>query len=145
MNETVRRRSMKAARLWWEAAGAISAPCSARSTALWYKVSTIRTPHKSNPWWLLMATSALSSLSQHLSTAGVHTKGILWKLSDPTRPQHPRPSSLSIRKTRSQKDLFRFGLDNYQRSRLLGLIGVLNKRNMRAYRRLANDLEAYLG
>jgi hypothetical protein len=81
----------------------------------------------------------------HLSPAGIHTKGLLWKLSDPIRPKYPQHISHSIRKHRSQKDISRPGLlDDYQRKRLLDLVGVLKQRIKRRYKHLANDLEAYL-
>jgi hypothetical protein len=80
-----------------------------------------------------------------LSPAGVHTKGIIWKLSDAIRPDRLQPQrSLSNRKDRSQKDVYRHGLDGYQRSRLFDLVRVLSEPNKRSYKCLANDLETYL-
>ncbi|KAF2179577.1 hypothetical protein K469DRAFT_693945 [Zopfia rhizophila CBS 207.26] len=79
-----------------------------------------------------------------LSTAGIHTKGILWKLSDVIRPDRLWQRSFSKGRNQSQRDMYRYGLDDYQRTRLFDLVGVLNQRNKRRHRRLADDLAVYL-
>jgi len=80
----------------------------------------------------------------YLSKAGIHTKGFLWKLLDMIRPDCLRKTSLSNRKSPSQKGLYRHGLNDYQRSRLFDLVGLLNQRDKRRYKRLADDLDDYL-
>lgn len=80
----------------------------------------------------------------HLSITGIHTEGVLWKLSDPIHPKYLRQSSLFTHEKPSQRDIYRNGLDDYQRSRLFDLVRVLYRRNERRYKRLANDLERYL-
>jgi hypothetical protein len=79
-----------------------------------------------------------------LSSVGIHTKGIIWKLSDPIRPDLLQPRTLSNHKAPSQSHVYLHGLNDYQRSRLVDLVRVLNKRNERRYKSLANDLDNYL-
>lgn len=78
-----------------------------------------------------------------LSVTGIHTEGVLWKLSDPIHPQHFRQCTCAAPENRSQRDLFRNGLSHYQRSRLNDLLKVLTQRN-KLYGRLVEDLETYL-
>ncbi|KAF2809960.1 uncharacterized protein BDZ99DRAFT_462590 [Mytilinidion resinicola] len=79
-----------------------------------------------------------------LSAAGIHTEGILWKLSDVIRPDRLRQSLLFQDKDLNQNNIFRNGLDDYQRHRMFDLLEVLNQRNKKRYQRLANNLRAYL-
>ena len=79
-----------------------------------------------------------------LSMAGIHTQGILWKLSDSIRPSHFQQNSLFNGKKESQRRMYRNGLNTYQHNRLFELIGVLNERNKRRHKLLANELAAYL-
>jgi hypothetical protein len=82
-----------------------------------------------------------------LSPAGIHTKGVLWRLGDVVSPQCIPEGSCATTKSSYQRDLFRNGPDNYQRDRLIGLLGVLNKRrryNQRRYQSITDDLRAYL-
>ncbi|OCK74398.1 hypothetical protein K432DRAFT_409897 [Lepidopterella palustris CBS 459.81] len=80
----------------------------------------------------------------YLSPAGIHTKGILWKLSEVIRPERLQQSSSSMSENPSQGYIYRKGLNDYQQSRLRDLLEVLNQRNKRRHRRLANDIAAYL-
>ncbi|KAF2676093.1 hypothetical protein K458DRAFT_425038, partial [Lentithecium fluviatile CBS 122367] len=79
----------------------------------------------------------------HLSTTGIHTRGVLWKLSDPIHPQRLRQCSYAAPENRSQRDLYRDGLSHYQRSRLFDLLRVLTQRN-KLHGRLVKDLKTYL-
>jgi hypothetical protein len=83
----------------------------------------------------------------HLSLAGIHTTGVLWRLGDVISPQCIPESSCVTPKSSSQRDVFRNGLDDYQRDRLIDLLGVLKKRqrrNKRRYQSISDDLQAYL-
>lgn len=82
-----------------------------------------------------------------LSPAGIHTKGVLWRLGDIISPQFTPEGTRATTKRSYQRDLFRFGLDDYQRGRLFELLEVLNKRrrySQRRYQSITNDLQAYL-
>ncbi|KAF2464806.1 uncharacterized protein BDR25DRAFT_346578 [Lindgomyces ingoldianus] len=82
-----------------------------------------------------------------LSEAGIHTKGILWKLSDLIRPgrlQNRCSSEDSKGKIVRQRDVFQGRLNDYQRGRLFDLVTVLKQRKNRRYKRLRDDLIFYL-
>jgi len=79
-----------------------------------------------------------------LSSSGIHTKGILWKLSDIIHPNRFRQESVSHGENPSQRDLYRHGPSDYQQGRLWDLVELLRGRNKRRYQRLANDLARYL-
>jgi hypothetical protein len=82
-----------------------------------------------------------------LSPAGIHTNGVLWRLGDVISPQHVPKSSSATAKSLYQRDLFRNGLNDYQRERLSDLLVVLNKRrrfSKRRYGSITEDLKAYL-
>ncbi|KAF1828973.1 hypothetical protein BDW02DRAFT_651685 [Decorospora gaudefroyi] len=87
-------------------------------------------------------------LSVHrLSPDGIHTKGVLWRLGDIISPQHVPESASATAKSLYQRDLFRNGLNDYQRERLFDLLVVLNKRrrcNKQRYQSITEDLKAYL-
>jgi hypothetical protein len=82
-----------------------------------------------------------------LSLAGIHTRGVLWRLGDVISPQCIPGSSYVLIKSSNQRDLFQNGLDDYQKGRLVDLLTVLNKRqrrNRRRYQTIIDDLKAYL-
>jgi hypothetical protein len=87
-------------------------------------------------------------LSVHrLSPDGIHTKGLLWRLGDIISPQHVPESSSARAKSSFQRDLFRKGLNHYQRDRLHDLLEVLIKRRRcdgRHYQSIVEDLETFL-
>ena len=77
----------------------------------------------------------------HLSPDGIHTRGILWKLSAVIRPDRYRKDPQFRRKSSSQKELWQSRLSDYQRRRLFDLVRLFKQRH---YERLADDLETYL-
>ncbi|OAL53542.1 hypothetical protein IQ07DRAFT_628797 [Pyrenochaeta sp. DS3sAY3a] len=82
-----------------------------------------------------------------LSPAGIHTKGVLWRLGDIVSPQATSEGTHATTKRPYQRDLFRYGLDDYQRDRLANLLEVLKKRrrySKRRYQSITNDLQTYL-
>jgi hypothetical protein len=73
--------------------------------------------------------------------------GVLWRLGDVISPQCIPESSCVATKSSNQRDLFRNGLDHYQRDRLIDLLEVLSKRrrcNKRRYQSISDNLKAYL-
>jgi hypothetical protein len=84
---------------------------------------------------------------RRLSLAGIHTTGVLWRLGDVISPQNIPGSSHVTPKNASQRNVFRNGLDEYQRDRLIDLLGVLNnrrRRNKHRYQSISDNLKAYL-
>jgi hypothetical protein len=82
-----------------------------------------------------------------LSLTGIHTTGVLWRLGDVISPQRIPESSCVAPKSSSQRNVFRNGLDDYQRNRLIDLLEVLNKRrrrNKRRYQSISDSLKVYL-
>ncbi|MCJ1314407.1 hypothetical protein MMC25_008089 [Agyrium rufum] len=78
----------------------------------------------------------------NLSTSGMHTKGVLWQLSDVIGPSHfpLRPPF----KSPNQRQLYRKGPDSTLRVHLEDLLTVLQQRNKKRYGCLVDDLAAYL-
>jgi hypothetical protein len=87
-------------------------------------------------------------LSVHnLSAAGVHTRGMLWRLGDIISPKRFLGGLLTTTECSHQRDLFRNGLDGYRKGRLSELLRFLDKQrkcNKRRYQSITEDLEAYL-
>lgn len=84
---------------------------------------------------------------QDLSSAGIHTKGVLWRLGDVISPKCIPKGLCATNKKPYQRDLFRNGLNDYQRGRLVDLLAVLKKRrrySKRRYQSIINDLQGYL-
>jgi hypothetical protein len=87
-------------------------------------------------------------LSVHgVSPAGIHTKGVLWKLGDVISPRCIPRGSCATSKRSYQRDLFLNGLDTYQKDRLSDLLWVLQKRrrySKRRYQSITESLKTYL-
>lgn len=79
-----------------------------------------------------------------LSEFGIHTEGMLWKLSDTFHPDRLRQISIPAHKSLGERDVYRNGLDEYSRKRLLDLVKLFRKQNKRSYQCLVDDLESYL-
>lgn len=79
-----------------------------------------------------------------LSEAGIHTEGMLWRLSDTFHPDCLQQISIPTNQSLKQRDIYRNGLNEYYRVRLSDLVGLLRKRNKRRYQCLADDLASYL-
>jgi hypothetical protein len=82
-----------------------------------------------------------------LSAAGIHTRGMLWRLGDISPSKHFLGDLRTTTKSSHQRHLFQNGLDEYQKGRLAELLLFLNKqrkRNKRRYQSITEDLEAYL-
>ncbi|KAF2023777.1 hypothetical protein EK21DRAFT_118436 [Setomelanomma holmii] len=82
-----------------------------------------------------------------ISLAGIHTKGILWRLGDVISPQWIPTSSDATIESSNQRMLFRNGLNDHQENRLFDLLGILIKRrrcNRGLYQSIVDDLKTYL-
>ncbi|KAH8693457.1 hypothetical protein GQ44DRAFT_832700 [Phaeosphaeriaceae sp. PMI808] len=82
-----------------------------------------------------------------LSPVGVHTQGVLWRLGDVIAPRCIPRSSCATTSISYQRDLFRNGLNDYQRDRLADLLSALNewpRFSKRRYQCVINDLKNYL-
>jgi hypothetical protein len=83
----------------------------------------------------------------NLSAAGIHTRGILWRLGDIISPKRFLGGLRTTTRSSHQRDLFRNGLDEYQKGRLSELLRLFDKQrkcNKRRYQSITEDLKAYL-
>ena len=76
-----------------------------------------------------------------LSSFRIHTKGMLWKVSKEIRTYKLSSTKLFSGNDYSHRDLYRLGLNRYERSRLWSLVHLLRSLY---YKQLPSDLEHYL-